>query len=334
MDNLWLEGKKLSANISKFIRNNSIRKADKHDALDTKGTFFKPRSAAYETGCNLGKKDETVFLKGGAKLSYADLLKKGTKHFSKYESSVKEEPNHTIFFTSSAEDRVRFNKAKVGIMRILGKAYGVNKSLVEEGIFTITATPLVPNLCLLEETVEGDLETLLQDAGEWKEAWFKEVLPWKFSDVECARATCLSIFGIPCYVRNSRFLESLLADIGYLANPKSVDDKAEIMDVIRIMIFTNQIGPISRKINACVDGEIFTLMLIEDDSVSIDKGGLSSASSSSSELMEDEDGSFLSDSETEEGRVGRADDGGERISSGTGDDADTSYTAVRKNCEN
>lgn len=60
-------------------------------------------------------------------------------------------------------------------MKELGLAYGVNQSLIEEGIFSIVATPLGPNLCLLEDTIEGDLEVLLKDARDWKMSWFKEI---------------------------------------------------------------------------------------------------------------------------------------------------------------
>lgn len=71
----------------------------------------------------------------------------------------------------------------------MGHAYGVSQILIEEGIFTVVATPLGPNLCMLEETVEGDLEALLKEGTEWKSRWFKEVRKWKPLDVECFRAT-------------------------------------------------------------------------------------------------------------------------------------------------
>lgn len=54
----------------------------------------------------------------------------------------------------------------VGITVSPGLAFGVNQSLIEGGIFTVVATPMGPNICLLEETVEGDLEVLLKDGGE------------------------------------------------------------------------------------------------------------------------------------------------------------------------
>lgn len=81
------------------------------------------------------------------------------------EASHKEEISNNFFFKSSVEDRSRFCKALVGVVKNLGLAYGVSQSLIEEGIFTITATSLSPNLCLMEESVEGDMDLLFKDAG-------------------------------------------------------------------------------------------------------------------------------------------------------------------------
>lgn len=84
-------------------------------------------------------------------------------------------------------------------------AYGVRNNLIEEGIFSIQATPLGPNICRLEEPVDGDLDLILNDGGDWKNKWFREVKKWDPSDVECSRASRISIFEIPCYVRNKYF---------------------------------------------------------------------------------------------------------------------------------
>lgn len=176
------------------------------------------------------------------------MLKNRCEPNRKSESSIKEEAIQTIVFTSKKEDRARFNKAMIGIVRKTGQAYGVNQSLIEEGIFSITATPLGRNLCLMEENVKGDLEALLQDVGDWKDTWFKEVRRWRKTDVECSRATWLSIYGIPCYVRNTRFLETLLSDVGSLAITDKLEDKPDRLNVIKVLVFqTNLVQSVERS---------------------------------------------------------------------------------------
>lgn len=95
----------------------------------------------------------------------------------------------------------------VGVTHLSDLAYGVGKILLEEGIFSVQATPLRQNLCLLEESVEGDLELLLSDGGDWKNKWFKEVRGWLPFEVECSIVVNISIYGIPCFVRNMAFIE-------------------------------------------------------------------------------------------------------------------------------
>lgn len=139
-------------------------------------------------------------------------------------------------------------------MLIPGTAYGVGKSLIEEGIFSIQATPLGPNLCLLEEQVEGDLALILKEGVDWKTSLFQEVRRWKYSDVECYRAPRMSIYGIPCYVRNKNFLEVLLADIGVCPAWDFLQSKLNRLDVLSMLIFTRNLDMIRSKVTVCLDG--------------------------------------------------------------------------------
>lgn len=95
-----------------------------------------------------------------------------------------EEACKSFYYNSTEVELNKFNKAMVGTSVAPGMAYGVRQSLLEEGIFSIQATLLGPNLCFLEETMEGDLGVLLQDTGDWKKRWFKEVRKWEPSAVE------------------------------------------------------------------------------------------------------------------------------------------------------
>lgn len=152
----------------------------------------------------------------------------------------------------------------MGIARSPGFTYGVNNSLVEEGIYSVVATPLGPNLSFLEEKEEGVLSQLLKDAGVWKKIWFKEVRKWDKSDVECFRTTKVSICGIPCFVRNTKFIDSLLSDMGLMVNSEKIDPNPQRLDVTSMMIFTSLLRPIARKVSACVDGTNYTILISEE----------------------------------------------------------------------
>lgn len=200
LNNIWLEGRKIIANVSKYQR----REAKLTSA--NKVTNFRREGDAH-------RKEEGVklisALQGPLIGAFVRKSKKSFVEVLKGNSSTKKQKEKeackTFFFKSNPEDKRIFEKAKVGVMKKPGSAYSVSKSLMEEGIFTIQAIPLGPNLCLLKESVEGELDLILEEGGEWKNAWCKEVRQWEITNVECSRATRVSIFGVPCYVRNKSF---------------------------------------------------------------------------------------------------------------------------------
>ncbi|XP_058768749.1 uncharacterized protein LOC131642531 [Vicia villosa] len=295
LDNFWLDGRKLKANVSKFKR--KVHKGSNEDVAQVH----------VRTGSSVSRgpiqKGDNKFVRGNGNgggngggttnafrkhsLTYAESVKHNEpdrffpdigevpkqkplnpqnplNNCKTGEASILEASHKTFFYSSKKEETDRFQKAMVGVSKAAGMAYGVSKILLEEGIFSVVATPLGPNLCLLEEKTEGDLKLLLRDAGDWKDRWFKEVRKWTKKDVECVRAVWVSIYGIPCFVRNRRFCEILLSDIGVVVNGEELEGNQIRMDVTNVMVFTNQIESINRKIVACVDGEMYSILVKED----------------------------------------------------------------------
>lgn len=65
-------------------------------------------------------------------------------------------------------------------------------------------------------------------------------------------------------MRKLSFIEALLSDIGNIALPDILEENTERYEVLKIMIFTNLLGPIRRKIKASVDGDMFNIMVVEE----------------------------------------------------------------------
>lgn len=98
----------------------------------------------------------------------------------------------------------------------------------------------------------------------------------------------MSIFGIPCHVRNGRFLEAVISNIGIIVNFEFLDSKLKKLDVVTFMVFTNSLEKIRSKVNVCVDGAWNTLMIVEEEA---QKNSLEGNSSG--------DASFATDFETD-----------------------------------
>lgn len=165
LDNLWLDGRKLKANVSRIKRylkkSPTTREVSKNDGGVGKGSLFLEE----------GKHGEKQ-IGGLSNQTFADILEKGKDEGKEGEQSNKPVANKSFIYFSDQDERKKFVNSKVGVVKEPGLVYGVNQSLIEEGIFTIVATPLGPNLCLLEETIEGDLDLLLKYVGDWKQSWF------------------------------------------------------------------------------------------------------------------------------------------------------------------
>lgn len=115
----------------------------------------------------------------------------------------------------------------------------------------------------------------------------------KNSDAKFYRVAWLSIYGVPCYVRNMKFCKELLSDVGVLENCKYLEEKPARLDVIKLMIFTYIVGPINRTISVCVDGVWFKILIVEDISISMHKEEGSSSESYSSSEESNEGGDSL-----------------------------------------
>lgn len=81
-----------------------------------------------------------------------------------------------------------------------------------EGYFSVQVTPLGANLFLLEDRVEGELETLVKEGKDWLSQWFKEVRPWKPSEFEIV--TWIKCDGIPFLDWNPEFFLYLVGGMG------------------------------------------------------------------------------------------------------------------------
>lgn len=170
----------------------------------------------------------------------------------------------SVYYNSSIEDRRKYEIAKVGLMKEPGSAYSVGRRLLEEGIFTIQVIPLGPNLCLMEESIEGELDMLLKEGSDWRSKWFKEVRGWKTIDTECTRAAKISIFGVPCYVRNRKLFEMLLTDIRVCPNLDYLPSNPARLDVTYLMIFTSHLKMIRSKVKVCLDGKWCDILIVDE----------------------------------------------------------------------
>lgn len=97
--------------------------------------------------------------------SFADVV----RNVKKVERQGVEE----IVFSSEAEVKASFTKSYVGVVHNLGSLYNIQERLFSEGYYAIKVTPMGPNMCLLEESEEGEICDLICEAESWWNQWFQ-----------------------------------------------------------------------------------------------------------------------------------------------------------------
>lgn len=81
-------------------------------------------------------------------------------------------------YTVEEEELQKLSSAYVGELWTPGLSYRIQEECIQQGYFSVRATPLGTNLVLLESLEEGEMEALLEDAQEWLSTWFLEIKGW------------------------------------------------------------------------------------------------------------------------------------------------------------
>lgn len=89
--------------------------------------------------------------------------------------------------TTSEEARTRFCKAYVGKVAIAGSTNCMQSKLEIDGYFNVKLTSLGGSLCILEESKEGVIKSLIEEGEIWWKNCFKDVMKWEDGGIEQER---------------------------------------------------------------------------------------------------------------------------------------------------
>lgn len=92
------------------------------------------------------------------------------------------------------------------------------------------------NLCLLEESEEGEINDLICDSESWWKQWFNVIKPWKEDDIDKERLMWIRILGVPCLAWSVEFFESLANSFGLYVCLDDEIIKRSSFDVARVII--------------------------------------------------------------------------------------------------
>lgn len=217
LDNIFIRGRKLYANIPRFNRDGRDYVNDYKVGVDTKrtteGTY---KGEDYRRDMKENNNSRRV------ETSYVNVVKGRVMEGQGKRNKVPEKETNIIGWCGKdksprfahlqinmEEDEMkRFEKTYVWVVETAGITYNIKNALHTKGYFKIKATPMGANFCLLEEQEDGELKVMIEEDKEWVEHWFSKIHPWSPQDVDNERVTKMRCYGLPCHVGTRKCMNS------------------------------------------------------------------------------------------------------------------------------
>ncbi|XP_058727198.1 uncharacterized protein LOC131598634 [Vicia villosa] len=197
LDNIFIGSRKIHANLPRFDR--EIRGSREHDVMHHRNNQGRSdEDVRHNTNTRGGKLEHKArwSIRDTNRKSYAQMVE------GKYvdgQLQARKIPFVHMEYNMEEADMNQFQKAFVGVVENPGATYNIQEYFNMEGYFGVKVTPMGANLCLLEESEEGELSALIEEASDWIKQWFLEIRPWRPEDVDNERLTWLRVFGLPCH---------------------------------------------------------------------------------------------------------------------------------------
>ncbi|XP_058740938.1 uncharacterized protein LOC131613268 [Vicia villosa] len=244
LDNLFLDGRKIFANLPKFGRRPiypSIYRSKPRDAQEVYLSVQANTKVKNPSGIKGVKKG----------VSFAEVLKG--------ETSTK-----VLEFTPDNDILNSLSKAYVGEVGDPASTLNMQAQFYAEGFFSIKCTSIGANLCLLEDENEGVLKEMVEGGSAWLGQWFKEVRAWSPREVDKERVAWVRVFGVPCQAWTYSFFNLISQNLGILLKEDEETKNRKRMDVARILIRTKTLSLINEEFKVRIGEDLYNIFMAND----------------------------------------------------------------------
>ncbi|XP_058775700.1 uncharacterized protein LOC131649953 [Vicia villosa] len=269
LDNICIKDKKIHANVPRFQRGGGHTGDKGRDDIGRGGEISKPEWRILARDNTKSFQAMTAKTNGGG---YAEVVKRNKAQHPGLQNQKNQGWNHKelkpkfahLQFNMEESEMKRFAEAFVGVVEVPGSTYNIQGALHAEGHFSIKATQMGANLCLLEEMEEGDLVTLIREEPEWFGKWFSDIHPWTPEDVDNERLTWIRVCGLPCHAWKKEFFEFISKTVGVFVCIDEETKNHTKLDVARFLIRTKYLMNLNESINVGVNENFYSIKLVED----------------------------------------------------------------------
>lgn len=188
-------------------------------------------------------------------------------------------------------------KGFTGRIKKPGVDIDLKKIFMEEGFFSIRVTSLGPNLFIMEDLVEGEVEVFIEEKREWWEQWFSCIKPWDPNDIDEERFAWIRILGVPCHAWGERLFVLIAESFGYYVKSDEETILKSRLDEARVCIRTKTRNKVEETLSILIEGILFSVSIIEDGTIQHGKHICSRLTDESESEMTSSSEEFNSDGE-------------------------------------
>ncbi|GKU96029.1 hypothetical protein SLEP1_g9310 [Rubroshorea leprosula] len=210
--------------------------------------------------------------------SYAEVVKRGQQVKGKLNRIVgehggqtwkaKEEVNNQagLKLKATKDDEEWLKGCMVGTIHSVESVPLLQEKFFMEGYFTYKIRPMGGKLVLLEGSDRDEVKDLVELAADWLGHWFEDIKPWSPEIVATERFTWLKCQGMPVHGWNSDNFSTLGCLFGKFLCLDDSTSKRKRFDVARFLISTPIMEFISRTITVTVNGALYKIKVMEEES--------------------------------------------------------------------
>lgn len=116
----------------------------------------------------------------------------------------------------------------------------------------------------MEESEEGGITALINEAKDWISQWFSEIYQWSSEDVDNGRLMWLFCYGLPFHAWCLNFFKFISSLAGECMCSDEETEKHMKLDVSRLLIRTKYSMVLHETMNVEVNDKIYRIKLLED----------------------------------------------------------------------
>jgi hypothetical protein len=266
IEGTWIGTYKIRANLPKFSRGEGETKSNPRGPVITsnkEGHSIQEAGKTYKDmvlGVNKGNANKQ---KGWVEKSKA----KGKKRLTDEEYKV-----GIMAIDAEPQNLKMLEGSYVGTLTDIADVESIQTTLWMEGFQQIKATSVGMDLILLNNTVEGEIKRAYESNKLWWERWFLSVTPWRPNLRPRGRRIWVRLFRVPLHICSWEGFKKIIWRYGTVLNldPETLNQSR--FDVARALITVTFWEMVDEIIEVKVEGEVFTIRMIEERFGSLDLG--------------------------------------------------------------